>query len=82
VLYPGPIIDEAAVRAELAKTLTVAPRPADPEPTALRPIDQVEYRAIADALATSRGNVKEAAQRLGLGQATVYRKIKKYGIGV
>ena len=82
VLYPGPIIDEDAVRAELGKSFAVASRPADPEPGELRPIDQVEYQAIAEALASAGGNVKEAAQRLGLGQATVYRKIKKYGISV
>lgn len=82
VLNPGLMIDEADVRDELAKSFAVASRPVEPEPGALRPIDQVEYQAIADALATARGNVKEAAQRLGLGQATVYRKIKKYGISV
>jgi two-component system response regulator HydG len=82
VLHPGPVVDEAAVRAELGKSLAAPVRPTDPEPGALRPIDQVEYQAIADALATARGNVKEAAQQLGLGQATVYRKIKKYGISV
>ncbi|APW59577.1 sigma-54-dependent transcriptional regulator [Paludisphaera borealis] len=82
VLYPGPVIDESAVRAELGKSFTAPARPAEPEPGVLRPIDQVEYQAIADALATSRGNVKDAAQQLGLGQATVYRKIKKYGISV
>ncbi|WP_422923013.1 sigma-54-dependent transcriptional regulator [Singulisphaera sp. PoT] len=46
----------------------------------LRPIDQIEKQAIEDALRRSRGNVREAARTLGLGQATVYRKIKRYGI--
>ncbi len=82
VLYPGPTIDEDAVRAELGKNLVAVGRPIDLDPGGLRPIDQVEYQAIADALATAGGNVKAAAQRLGLGQATVYRKIKKYGINV
>ena len=85
VLHPGPVVDESAVRAELGKEHGSAAAPKSPgpaEPTGLRPIDQVEYQAIAEALATARGNVKEAAQQLGLGQATVYRKIKKYGISV
>jgi DNA-binding NtrC family response regulator len=46
----------------------------------LRPIDQIEKRAIIDALSRSGGNAVEAARMLGVGQATVYRKIKRYGI--
>jgi len=46
----------------------------------LRTIDQIEKQAIMDALAQTGGNVKDAAALLGLGQATVYRKIKRYGI--
>jgi two-component system, NtrC family, response regulator HydG len=43
-------------------------------------LDEMEKQAILDALATTRGNVREAARLLGCGQATVYRKIKRYGI--
>ena len=32
------------------------------------------------SLSSTRGNVREAARLLGCGQATVYRKIKRYGI--
>jgi two-component system, NtrC family, response regulator HydG len=81
VLHSGPVIDAADVNDALRKTSPAPVRPTDSEPSSLRPIDQMEYQAIAEALASARGNVKEAAQRLGLGQATVYRKIKKYGIG-
>ena len=48
--------------------------------TTLRPIDQIEKNAILQALQQTEGNVREAARVLGLGQATVYRKIKRYGI--
>ena len=52
-----------------------------PEPEAgPRTMDQLEKQAILDALGTTRGNVREAARLLGCGQATVYRKIKRYGI--
>jgi len=44
------------------------------------PIEQVEKRAILEALKKSNGNVRDAAKLLGLGQATVYRKIKGYGV--
>jgi transcriptional regulator of acetoin/glycerol metabolism len=40
----------------------------------------MEKQAILDALGSTRGNVREAARLLGCGQATVYRKIKRYGI--
>lgn len=46
----------------------------------LKPIDQMEKQAILDALHQTRGNVSLAAKKLGLGHATVYRKIKRYGI--
>jgi len=43
-------------------------------------MDQLEKQAILGALSSTRGNVREAARLLGCGQATVYRKIKRYGI--
>lgn len=46
----------------------------------LRVIDRVEKGAIVGALRSVGGNVREAARLLGYGQATVYRKIKRYGI--
>lgn len=51
---------------------------ARPEPA--RAIDRIEKRAIVDALEKTNGHVVHAAQMLGVGQATVYRKIKRYGI--
>lgn len=46
----------------------------------LREIDRVERNAIIEALRKSGGNVRDAAKLLGLGQATVYRKLKQYDI--
>ncbi len=40
----------------------------------------LEKQAILHAVKACHGNVSEAARRLGLGQATLYRKIKKYGL--
>ena len=48
----------------------------------LRPIDRIEKQAIQEALNMACGNVREAAKALGLGQATVYRKIKRYAIRI
>ncbi|MFO0935865.1 MAG: sigma-54 dependent transcriptional regulator [Gemmataceae bacterium] len=46
----------------------------------LRFVDQIEKKAIQDALAKSGGNVQDASHQLGISQATVYRKLKRYGI--
>ncbi|QDU64839.1 Transcriptional regulatory protein ZraR [Planctomycetes bacterium Pan216] len=43
-------------------------------------MDEIEKQAIINALIHSNGNVSEAARTLGLGQATVYRKLKRYAI--
>jgi DNA-binding NtrC family response regulator len=48
----------------------------------MRVVDQIERNAITDALASSKGKVREAAQFLGLSQATMYRKLKRYGISL
>ena len=47
---------------------------------ALRPIDEIEHQALLDALCEADGNVVRASQMLGIGPATAYRKIKRYGI--
>jgi hypothetical protein len=50
-------------------------------PLLTRPTDErmaaYEKAAIQDALAKSRGNRKKAAQILGIGEATVYRRMRK-----
>ncbi|MCA9265051.1 MAG: sigma-54-dependent Fis family transcriptional regulator [Planctomycetales bacterium] len=45
-----------------------------------RAIDQMEKKAILDALRRTEGNAVSAARLLGMGQATMYRKIKRYQI--
>jgi transcriptional regulator of acetoin/glycerol metabolism len=43
-------------------------------------IDFWERKLIVEALARTGGKVPEAANLLGLGRATLYRKIEEYGI--
>jgi two-component system response regulator HydG len=43
-------------------------------------IDQWERRLIRQALDRSRGSVPDAARLLGIGRATLYRKLDEYGI--
>ena len=49
-------------------------------PVVTRRMEDLEKNAIVEALQQSKGNVRDAAKQLGLGQATVYRKIKLLGI--
>ncbi len=43
-------------------------------------IDQLESDAIRQAIMNFRGNLTEAAKALGIGRATLYRKVKQYNI--
>ncbi len=42
------------------------------------PFEQEEQRMLTRALRATRGNVRRAAQLLGIGRATLYRKIQQY----
>ncbi|MEM1414654.1 MAG: sigma-54 dependent transcriptional regulator [Myxococcota bacterium] len=58
------------------------PSAAEPAPAAERPMsmDELEKRALVDALERADGNVAEVVRQLGIGRTTVYRKLKKYGL--
>jgi DNA-binding NtrC family response regulator len=61
------------------------PRQEDSEDTDIvyRPgmtLEEMEERAIRAALADVGGNRRKAAEQLGMGERTLYRKIKKYGL--
>jgi Nif-specific regulatory protein len=43
-------------------------------------IDYWERKLIQEALKRTSGNIPEAARLLGLGRATLYRKVEEYGI--
>lgn len=43
-------------------------------------MDKMEARAIEAAIAQFKGNLTEAAKALGIGRATLYRKVKHYQI--
>lgn len=43
-------------------------------------INQLESVAIESAIAAFKGNLTEAAKALGIGRATLYRKVKQYNI--
>lgn len=43
-------------------------------------LEQIEKRAIRDALRINSGNREQAAKMLGIGERTLYRKLKEYGL--
>ena len=43
-------------------------------------IDAWEQKLIIEAISRTSGNVPEAAKLLGIGRATLYRKLDEYGI--
>jgi two-component system, NtrC family, response regulator HydG len=45
----------------------------------LRPLAEVERDYILAVLNTNQGNKARAAEQLGIGTATLYRKLKEYG---
>lgn len=48
----------------------------------LTPLEAIECDAIVEALVQSGGNKVAAAQRLGMSRATIYRKVRDYGIAL
>uniref|UniRef100_UPI0035146029 helix-turn-helix domain-containing protein n=1 Tax=Pseudooceanicola sp. TaxID=1914328 RepID=UPI0035146029 len=64
--------------------LPLRPRPAsdlfgrDDGPTGF---EKAERAAVVRALARAGGNVSEAARALGVGRATLYRRMKRLGLG-
>jgi DNA-binding NtrC family response regulator len=58
-------------------------RSALPNPIAygpVRPLDQVEKEYILAALESNGGNQTRTAEQLEIGSATLYRKLKSYGL--
>ncbi len=45
-----------------------------------RPLEEIEKLYIAETLKATGGNREEAASLLGIGERTLYRKIKEYGL--
>ncbi len=93
IMYPGPVLDLEVVHEGLnsisnlrASTGTDHLRSGgtrgveQPRSYDLTQIERLEREAIIRALTRAESSVKTAAHDLGLSPATVYRKIKRYGI--
>ncbi len=52
----------------------------DPSTHDIRPLKEVEKEVMKRALEATEGNFAEAAMKLQIGRATLYRKVKEYGL--
>jgi DNA-binding NtrC family response regulator len=70
----------ANIRLNAPRTPTVAPPPprAETDDDTIVPLSELERRAIAHALRVTGGNVTRAARALGIGRATMYRKLDRF----
>jgi transcriptional regulator of acetoin/glycerol metabolism len=86
--WAGNITHLRAVLAAVAKrrrsgVVELADLPAECRATTRRqltPIEALERDAIVDALSMYDGDKQAAAAALGMSRATIYRKIREYGI--
>lgn len=51
-----------------------------PQASSVQKMEQLEAQAIENAIVQYKGNLTEAAKALGIGRATLYRKVKQYHI--
>ena len=88
--WPGNVDQLVAVlRKIVARRRTGVVEPEDLPPECwsatkriLTPLESLECDAIVEALLDTRGSKVEAARRLAMSRATIYRKIRDYGISV
>ncbi|MBM3907646.1 MAG: sigma-54-dependent Fis family transcriptional regulator [Gemmatimonadetes bacterium] len=79
----GPIGVESLPPKLVMRTMGIAAGSRTEAPAAsqgVEPLDVIERRAIEHALFVLEGNVSLAAKQLGIGRATMYRKLAQYGL--
>ena len=74
---PSSVINYARSRAGVASAAVVGGQTVAP-PHVIVPLYELEKRAIYDALEYTHGDRTVAAQMLGIGRTTLYRKLKEY----
>ncbi|MCG8343091.1 MAG: sigma-54 dependent transcriptional regulator [Chlorobiales bacterium] len=76
LLLPPPLAEKQRKRVFTSDT----PGASETE-TEISTLDTLEKQAIADALEACDGNKRRTAKVLGINERTLYRKIRKYGLG-
>ncbi len=73
-------LDVADIPPEIAQRRQLAPAARAAAGLVGMPLDELEKQAITDTLAKTKGNREKAAKILGIGERTLYRKIKEYNL--
>lgn len=45
-------------------------------------LKEIEREAIIDTLRITKGDIVKASKMLGVGRATIYRRLKRYGVAI
>jgi len=80
VMCDGDRIDVRDIPPEISQRRQLTGDSATPASLAGVSLNELEKKAIADTLARTQGNREKAARTLGIGERTLYRKIKEYNL--
>ena len=80
VTSAGPVIDVRDVPSEIRSDDSAAEAQGGVGSLAGVGLERLEKEAIRQTLAMTAGNREQAAQLLGIGERTLYRKLKEYGL--
>jgi len=73
-------LDVQDIPPEIAQRRQLGPAVGTAAGLAGLPLNELEKKAIIDTLAKTKGNREKAAKILGIGERTLYRKIKEYNL--
>jgi two-component system response regulator HydG len=74
-------VDDLTEDIQAAAISTADLRPAAPDSLLGKPLEEIEKHFITETLKLCGGNREEAARALGIGERTLYRKLKEYSAG-
>lgn len=74
---PALVTGAAPVNHEFSNNVVQFPQAQKTSSSVLK-MDDIEAQAISSAIEAYNGNLTEAAKALGIGRATLYRKVKQY----
>lgn len=80
IIHDGDTLEPRHLPAEVAEAVGGSQGPSGTVDTGGMSLDQLEKQAIRNALKTTGGNREQAAKMLGIGERTLYRKLKEYGL--
>ncbi|MFP5519874.1 MAG: helix-turn-helix domain-containing protein [Bdellovibrionia bacterium] len=75
---PSLVTGSAPLNHEYTNNVVQFPTAAPSSLNSIQKMDDIEAQAISSAIDAYNGNLTEAAKALGIGRATLYRKVKQY----